>query len=59
MEPVFELKKKADARWKCAIRFIKKHENELRREALAKKLANYTNCKFWKEIKTINNSLLV
>ena len=42
-------------RVKYAIRFIKKNENQLRREALAKKLANSTNNDFWKEIHSINN----
>ena len=42
-------------RVKYAIRYIKRNENLLRREALAKKLSNANNDEFWKEIHSINN----
>ena len=47
-------------RVKYAIRFIKRNENQLRREALAKKLGNSNKDEFWKEIQFLNkfNTLL-
>ena len=38
-EPVYDLRVKSKARFKYALRFIKNNENALRKEALAKKLA--------------------
>ena len=46
---------KTKMRVKYALRFIKRNESQLRREALAKKLSNSNSDDFWKEIKTINN----
>ena len=53
--PVFELYKQTKARTKCAIRFIKRHENQLRKEALAKSLSDKDVNGFWKEVRNINN----
>ena len=43
------------ATFKYAIRAVKQRENALRRESLAKKMTNNSNCAFWKEIKKMNN----
>ena len=49
--PVFELKKRSNLRYKYAVRFIKRHVNELKKETLAKKLCVKDQRGFWKEIK--------
>lgn len=54
--PIFEMHCKSRLRVKYAIRFIKNHETQLRREALAKKMTENTSSNFWKEIKSINNT---
>ena len=43
-------------RFKYALRFIKKHEDDLRREAIAKKLSDNNSRGMWREINNINNS---
>ena len=43
-------------RFKYALKFIKKHENELRKEAIAKKWSENNPRAMWKEINSINNS---
>ena len=54
--PIYELKKRANARYKYAVRYIKRHQNELRKESLANKLGR-NNCKdFWREIKSSDKS---
>lgn len=53
---IYELHRQTKARCKYAIRFIKKNENTLRRESLAKNLASHNVKSFWKEVKLINNS---
>ena len=54
--PECERKKQANAQVKYAVRYIKRNEQVMRSNALAKKL-HYNNAKeFWKEIKVINNS---
>ena len=52
--PIFQLHTKTKMRVKYAIRFIKRNENQLRREALAKKLGNSNKDEFWKEIQSLN-----
>ena len=47
---------KSKARYKYALRYIKRNENLLRKESLAKKLSNLNSNEFWKEIKSISNS---
>ena len=54
--PLLELKKKANARFKYALRHIKRNENSLRRDALARKLQNNSVKDFWKEVKLLDNS---
>jgi hypothetical protein len=50
--PMFLYKNRTRARFKSAMRYIKRHEDNLRRESLAKKLLRNNNNKdFWKEIK--------
>ena len=46
---------KCKSRFKYALRFIKNNENMLRKEALAKKLADLNPKAFWSEIKNMNN----
>ena len=53
--PIFEIHNKTKLCVKYAIRYIKRNENLLRREALAKKLSNGNTDEFWKEIHAINN----
>ena len=43
-------------RFKYALRFIKKHEDELRKESIAKKYCDNNPRAMWKEINTANNS---
>ena len=43
------------ARFKYAIRFIKNHESQLRKDLLAKELSQSKPEDFWKEIRQINN----
>ena len=43
------------SRFKYALRFINNNENMLRKEALAKKLADLNPKAFWSEIKNMNN----
>lgn len=52
---VFEMKRRANARFKYALRYISNHEEVLRRESLARKLLNKNPKEFWKEIKIMNN----
>ena len=42
-------------RFKYALRFITKNENQMRKEALARNLSNKKITKFWKEISATNN----
>lgn len=52
---LFKLMCLTRARFKYALRYIKQHENKLRKDALAKKLADKSNNEFWKDIKNVNN----
>ena len=54
--PIYDAHIKAKLRCKHAIRFIKRHENELRRQSLATKLADLDTKEFWKEIKNVKGS---
>ena len=53
--PIFELQVKSKVRFKYALRFIRNNENMLRKEALAKKLAELNSEAFSGEIRTIKN----
>ena len=46
---------KARARFKYALKYIKKNEDKLRKESMAKNLANKDTTEFWKEIAKSNN----
>ena len=52
---LFQQKKLTNARFKYAIRFIKKNENNLRAKSLASKLENNNTTDFWKEVNVLNN----
>ena len=54
--PLFEEHRKARAKCKYAIRFIKSNENALRKESLACKFAETDPKQFWKEIKKISEN---
>ena len=53
--PVHDLHVKCKSRFKYALRFIKNNENMLRKEALAKNLADIIPKAFWSEINNMNN----
>ena len=46
---------RARARFKYAVKYIKKNEEKLRKESMAKNLANKDTTEFWKEIAKSNN----
>ena len=54
--PLFEFKKRANARFKYALRFIKNNENAMRADSIAHKMQSNSYNDFWKEIKFVNNS---
>ena len=43
------------ARFKYSLRFIKQHESQLRKDALANKLAQGKPDEFWKDVRLMNN----
>ena len=53
---IYNMYRNAKSRCKYAIRFIKRHENTLRRESLAKKLVGREPKEFWNKIKQMNSS---
>ena len=55
---LFNMKNRAKARFKGAMRFIRCNEDALRKDSLAKKLLCKNDKAFWKEIKLMNNSKL-
>ena len=54
--PLLDLHLRTKARFKYTLRFIKRHEESLRKESLANKLCDFSHEQFWKEIKVLNNS---
>lgn len=54
--PIHHRYKGTRARCKYAVRFVKKNENSLRRESLARKLSELDINAFWREIKNMNNN---
>ena len=53
--PVHDLHVKCKSRFKYTVRFFKNNGNMLRKEALAKNLADLNPKAFWSEIKNMNN----
>ena len=53
---LFQELNRSKARFKYALRFIRKNESNLRKESLAKKMTKLNSNEFWKEISAINNS---
>ncbi len=53
--PLFEYKKHVHANFKYALHFIKRNENTMRSDSLARKLHNKSPNDFGKEIKQMNN----
>ena len=54
--PIYQMYSQSRLRFKYALRYIKKHEQDLRREAIAKKISDSDPRKFWGEISKINSS---
>ena len=54
--PVCEHKVRANARFKYAVRFIKRNEQTMRANSMVKKLQINNVYEFWKEVKVVNNS---
>ena len=52
--PFFREMTVSRARFKLAMRFIKRHEDQLRQDAIANALCNDSDGKFWKEIKKLS-----
>ena len=55
---LFDMKNRAKATFKGAMRLIRNNEDILGKESLAKKLLCKNDKVFWKEIKLMNNSNL-
>ena len=53
---LFDLMQQSRTKFKYAMRAIKRRENALRCESLAKKMSSSSNSDFWKEIKAMNNA---
>lgn len=53
---LLDMKKQANARFKYALRFIKKNENTMRADSLARKLLNNNLIDFWQEVKVMNSN---
>ena len=53
---LFELRRVSKARYKYALRFIKRNEADTRNESLGNKLADSDSRDFWKEIKGVSNA---
>ena len=53
---LLDMKKLTNARVKYALRFIKKNENTMRADSLARNLQNNNPTDFWKEVKVMNNN---
>ena len=53
---LFEEKKVSNAKFKCAVRSVKRQENTMRADSLANKLHSKDLYDFWKEVKVMNNS---
>ena len=56
--PLSDMKNRAKARFKGAMRFIRSIEDALRKESLTKQLLCKNDKAFWREIKLMNNSNL-
>ena len=49
--PICDMMKLSRARFKYLLRFIKQHESQLRKDALANKLAQGKPDEFWKDVR--------
>ena len=54
--PMFELMKRSRASFKYAVRQLKRDEERIRADNMARKMADKNYTDFWKEIKMVNNS---
>ena len=57
--PLHHMYIKSKLRFKCALRYIKRNESDLRKESLARKLSQLSRNGFWREISSINNSKIM
>lgn len=53
--PIFEHKKHTNAKYKYAVRYIRRNEQTLRTDSMAKKLLLKNTKAFWKEVKFVYN----
>ena len=53
--PICDMMKLSRARFKYSLRFIKQHESQLKKDALANKLAQGKPDEFWKDVRLMNN----
>lgn len=54
--PIHDVYIKSRAQFKYALRYVKNNESDMRKDSLARKLANHSPAEFWKEIKAMNNN---
>ena len=54
---LFYMKNRANARFNGAMRFIRSHDDSLRKDSLAKKLLCKNDKEFWKEIKRMRSKV--
>ena len=54
--PFFKEITASRARFKLAMRFLKRHEDQLRQDAIASALCDDSKGKFWKEIKKLSSN---
>ena len=52
--PIFKEMTQSRARFKLALRFIKRHENQLRQDAIANAMCEDSDGKFWNEIRKVS-----
>ena len=53
--PVFDMMKSSRARFKYSMRYLKQHESQLRKDALANKLLQGKPEEFWKDVRLMSN----
>ena len=54
--PFFREMNAARARFKLALRYIKRHENQMRQDVIANAMCDDGEGNFWKEIKAMTNN---
>ena len=54
--PFFREMNSSRAKFKIALRFIKRHENQMRQDAIAEALCDGSDGNFWREIKKVSRN---